>query len=476
MNRKSFIGLVSLIGACLPFANKVRSEEKPFSVKKGFSISKKIFKTKTEYEIAVSVPPNFRKTLSSAYLTVTGDDGACDMNGDFFNFVGGVPVKFGVVGDKMVFKAKFRREQGYCFRIFEKSFPKDAPQNKMSKMVVSFHVYALDEDLFALSPFKGDMHIHSTNSDGKNKPVEVALKCFECGFDIQAISDHGRYYTSADMQKLFGKYPTSVKFLNAEECHFAYPHIHNLGGSESVSDYIRNHIPQYYARVEKIMKGISETLPFRVRKDIAKIEAEAEIVRKFGGIAVFNHPYWQKGDVKNMFYNQMPKQMWDAVCERKSFDAYEIVNYGCGDISISRAVANIAELRAKGLDFPFVGSSDAHMVEDQGFGYSVIFAKSNSWADIKDAILNKRSVAVAEFAYLDKTNSDRRARLVFGDDRYGRFAYFLFDEFYPHHDALVKEEGAILAAILNASDANPDIGKLKNVSEKSKAAYGSIKA
>ena len=46
----------------------------------------------------------------------------------------------------------------------------------MSKMVVSFHVYALDEDLFALSPFKGDMHIHSTNSDGKNKPVEVALK------------------------------------------------------------------------------------------------------------------------------------------------------------------------------------------------------------------------------------------------------------------------------------------------------------
>lgn len=46
MNRKSFIGLVSLIGACLPFANKVRSEEKPFSVKRAFQYRKRYSKQK----------------------------------------------------------------------------------------------------------------------------------------------------------------------------------------------------------------------------------------------------------------------------------------------------------------------------------------------------------------------------------------------------------------------------------------------
>ncbi len=78
-----------------------------------------------------------------------------------------------------------------------------------------------------------------------------------------------------------------MTFYNAEEFHMAYPHIHNLGGTEN----IKAHIPQYYKRVAQIMKTITGDFSERIKKDIAKIEAECEIIRKFGGLAVFNHPY-----------------------------------------------------------------------------------------------------------------------------------------------------------------------------------------
>lgn len=76
------------------------------------------------------------------------------------------------------------------------------------------------------------------------------------------------------MQKLFGKFDTSMAFYNAEECHYALPYIHSLGARESLSDYLKAHIPQYYRRVNEIMKDIPETFSFRARKDIAKIQAE----------------------------------------------------------------------------------------------------------------------------------------------------------------------------------------------------------
>lgn len=47
--------------------------------------------------------------------------------------------------------------------------------------------------------------------------------------------------------------------------------------------------------------------------------------------------------------------------------------------------------------------------------------------------MSRRSVAVAEFGYMDKTQKDfgRPARLAFGEDRFVRFAYFLFLHYFP---------------------------------------------
>lgn len=276
------------------------------------------------------------------------------------------------------------------------------------------------------------------------------------------------------MQKLFGKFDTSMAFYNAEECHYALPHIHCLGARESLSDYLKAHIPQYYRRVNEIMKDIPETFSFRARKDIAKIQAECEVIRKLGGLAVYNYPHWQKEIMGVLYYNQSPKMIWDEICRRKVFDVYEFVNYGCGDMSIARAAINYAELRAQGIHYPIIGNSDAHRVEDQGSSYTVVFAKSNSMDDIKEAIMSRRSVAVAEFGYMDKTQKDfgRPARLAFGEDRFVRFAYFLFLHYFPYHSESIAEEGKILRDILlNKNESESNLKRLSQCAEKSRKAY-----
>lgn len=55
--------------------------------------------------------------------------------------------------------------------------------------------------------------------------------------------------------------------------------------------------------------------------------------------------------------------------------------------------------------------------------------------------MSRRSVAVAEFGYMDKTQKDfgRPARLAFGEDRFVRFAYFLFLHYFPYHSESIAE-------------------------------------
>ena len=45
-------------------------------------------------------------------------------------------------------------------------------------------VYSLAPDLLALRPLRGDFHMHSTCSDGKQPPAHVAARCRQIGLDF----------------------------------------------------------------------------------------------------------------------------------------------------------------------------------------------------------------------------------------------------------------------------------------------------
>ena len=318
--------------------------------KEGFAVGR-------NYPIIVKFPENLRAKVEGGFLSVLGDDGASDVNGDFFNKPVGTPIPFKVDGNTMRFEVKFGREQSYCMRLFEKKIPPETEAHKMPRPIAVLHVYALEIYLLSLVPLLGDFHIHSTRSDGRNKPDEVALSCYECGLDFQSI--------------------------------------------------------------------------------------------------------------------------WAEVCRRKIFNVYEFMTYGCGDISIARAVCNYAELRAQGLHYPVIGNSDAHRIEDQGLSYTVVFAKSNSIEDVKAAIIARQSVAVAEFEYMDKTQRDfgRPARFAFGEDRFVRFAYFLFGHYFSEHGKAVAAEGGVLRDIvLGKNETEENAAKLEKFAAVSRKSYSEFRA
>ena len=72
-------------------------------------------------------------------------------------------------------------EQRYTFRILE-----DGNHGGYGSL------YALEDDLFALTAYKGDTHLHSCRSDGVGTPFEVACAYRRAGFDFICLTDHHR--------------------------------------------------------------------------------------------------------------------------------------------------------------------------------------------------------------------------------------------------------------------------------------------
>ena len=68
-----------------------------------------------------------------------------------------------VCGDHLEFTMTFPQED--CYRLW---LYLDGQQVDM------YEVYALEEDLFTKTPFKGDNHMHTCMSDGKETPMYVA--------------------------------------------------------------------------------------------------------------------------------------------------------------------------------------------------------------------------------------------------------------------------------------------------------------
>jgi hypothetical protein len=224
-------------------------------------------------------------------------------------------------------------------------------------------------------------------------------------------------------------------------------------------------------RVAELARKLPKDMPTNLKVEVAKTEVQFQIIREFGGLAVLNHPYWLTG--RGNF--NMTGSSIDAICARKNFDAYEFVNYGCRDISTSLSNAKYTELREQGIKYPVLGTTDAHGVENQGMAYTIVFAKSNSWADVKEAILDRRSLAVCDTLYVEKRPKDRE-RMIYGERRYINYAHFLVKEYFPEHGELIVEEGKILKEIIEKGESDERLAKLKSASAKTKAHWDSIKA
>ncbi len=111
---------------------------------------------------------------------------------------------------------------------------------------------------------KGNLHTHTTNSDGDSPPEVVAAWYRDAGYDFLALTDHDVLTPPGEVGAAAG----SMLLVRGEELTAGDIHVNGL--------------------------GISATVPHvRTGDATTTVQANVDAVRGAGGIASVNHPNWR---------------------------------------------------------------------------------------------------------------------------------------------------------------------------------------
>ena len=299
-----------------------------------------------------------------------------------------------------------------------------------------FYMYALESDLYALRPLKGDLHSHTFRSDGTNDPAELFGYYREMGYDFHALTDHNRYYPGTEIDEVYKGLKLGITHVQGEEVHTpgSTVHIVHAGGKSSVADIYIHERERYEREMAEYRTRVPASIPEKQRERYAEAMWTCDRIHEAGGIAIFPHPYWRCG--KNHCYN-VCDTLTNAFLTSGMFDAFELVG-GMKVEGINRAVAMWQELRAEGHDIKVVGSSDVHAlnVKDFPYHFTVCFARENENDAIIEAIKNGLSVACE----LSGKEYEQEFR-AYGSMRLVSYAQFLFLHYFPRMQRMCQGEG-----------------------------------
>lgn len=328
---------------------------------------------------------------------------------------------------------------------------------------LTFEIYSLKEDLYKLNPYKGDTHMHSTESDGLFTPTEVVAAYYERGYDYIAITDHHKYKGSAEIAKKTDKIAKYFKAYPGEEVHnrgMGYFHIINFGANASVNEIINADPDGVFAEVTSKAAELKKqyNLPDDIdEKEFAFRYWVSNKIREFGGVSVLCHPYWDAYGEYNM---QTP--MLEFLLKNGIFDAFEVVDdddkTGNG-VNLQTAMYN--ELRAEGVKIPIVGASDCHNVVSELFDKFFTYAFAEDVSKVKEAVMSFNSVAV------EKIGNEYR---VYGPFRLVRYARFLTDNFEPEIQSLRKGVAGKIEDVIKKTDAKA-MAKIEKTAEDYRKAF-----
>ena len=311
-------------------------------------------------------------------------------------------------------------------------------QGDARKEIAALRLYSLRDDLFVRRPYKGDFHIHSNRSDGREPPAEVMAHCRRIGLDFAAVTDHRRYAPSVEAEQAFEGVALDLLICRGEEVHPPDNPVHiiNFGGRFSVNDQFAG--PAYRAEVGEIERSLGPLPPGVDRYLYASSVWCFNKIREGGGVGVFCHPYWL---VKHGY--DVPGPLTTHLWRTRPFDALELIGgYHVWEAESNHLqVVRYLEERRAGPELPVIGASDAHgCLRGELFGwyYSIVFSPTCELADLAASVRAGYSVAVEA-----RPNEFPRP---FGPFRLAKFACFLIREAYPAHDALCAPEGDLMLA------------------------------
>ncbi len=332
------------------------------------------------------------------------------------------------------FTVTCEQEQEYSLRLL---YQKEG-EEELTRMC-TLRIFACEEDLYVRRPYKGDTHVHSTGSDGRESPAMVAATYRRAGFDFLAITDHGSYDPSLEAIERLQGLPSDLSLFPGEEVHVPFHspvHVVNFGGSIPINRYYFEHREEVDNEVKKLMEELDDDCPDK--RQYAYRLWIARKIQEGGGLAILVHPHWVTQD----FYS-MADDITEYAFKRGDYDAFELLN-GQEVDSNNMQTAFYFEQKAKGNNIPVVGASDSHGTWEPGRHfedeYTYIFAHDRTLEGIKEAVKNYYSVAIEEYR--------GEHYRIYGDYRMVRFALFLAREFYPSYKKLCFEQGEALLRYL----------------------------
>ncbi len=301
---------------------------------------------------------------------------------------------------------------------------------------IALRVYSLKEDLYKRRALKGDLHIHTLGSDGRESSEMVAAGYRKAGHDFIAITDHNVFNASKDAEEKL-RFVKNFKIINGEEVHNGYVgffHMVNIGGKYSVNDIYLNDPQRIDSEVKELESEIEIPENLDKREYLNRVWLYREI-KKSGGYAIFAHPYW---DIE---YLHTSTAMSKAIIKNGLCDAFELLG-GCTPKGNNLQVALYNDLRAEGCDIPIVGSTDAHTVlgEEYLTRSTVVFAEDD---DIIKAISDGYSVAVESLPHENIR--------VYGKLRLAFYTHFLLENYYPVHNELCSASGLFIEEYINGN-------------------------
>ena len=308
-------------------------------------------------------------------------------------------------------------------------------------------IYSLKEDLYKLTPFKGDTHLHTTESDGLFTPTETVAAYYEAGFDYMAITDHHKYAGSAKMAATMDKIAKYFKVYPGEEVHnrgMGYFHIINFGANASVNEIINADPDGIFEKITQNAAEIKKqyALPDSIdEKEFAFRLWVSKKIREFGGLSVLCHPYWDAYGEYNM---QTP--MLEFLLENGIFDAFEVIDdddHTGNGVNLQTAIYN--EMSANGIKVPIVGASDCHSVVSDIFDKFFTYAFCENVNNIKQAVKELKTVAV------ERIGNEYR---VYGPFRLVKYARFLCDNLEPEIKAIRKGTASKIAEAIESKNAD----------------------
>ena len=303
-------------------------------------------------------------------------------------------------------------------------------------------MYAVDEDLFALKPLRGDFHSHSFRSDGSRDVSAHAGHYREMGYDFCALTDHNRFYPGGEMDEVYAGVDMDYKRVTGEEVHTpgSIVHIVHVGGKKSVAEQYIHQREQYEKDVmENYLPRVPKTVAEDYKLRYARAMWATDKIHEAGGLAIFAHPYWR---TSSRVYN-VNDEFARIMLKSGMFDAFELIG-GMGYDGVNRAVNLLTELRAQGVNIPIVGSSDVHEInKDYTYPdfFTVCFAKENENDAIIESVKNNMSVAVqaigVEYA---------RNYYCYGSVRLVSYASFLLKDYFDKRQRVCQNEGVAMRA------------------------------